>query len=220
LPYEHGSGKGKDSYSSSIGVIFKNQLEISVAGLAWKGHLHKLEEIVGLRWGFWRPAIHLPTVPRYIIYIRTRSLATVIRIRDADTYGAVVHRLWSTVGVRILSEYVKRLKEKDEIAFPGVLIEDDAVTLTRKKRFRIKEERLAWDEVTVVSTDCYLTFSMKNNDTILASMSYTKIDNLRILEHLIGSMRTRGTLTISRSLDLTDPRVVHFGSPPALHLQL
>jgi hypothetical protein len=215
LPYEHGSavGKGKCSYSSPIGVVLKNRLEISASGLAWKGHFYKLEEVVGLRWGFWRPAIHLPIVRRYIIYIRTRSLGTVIRIGDADTYRAVVDRLWSTVGVRILSEHVKRLKEKDEIAFPGVLIRDDAVTLTYEKMFKIKEDRLAWDSVTVLSTDRYLTF-MKDNDTILVSLSYTKIDNLRILEHLIGLMRTRGTLTISASLDLTDPRVDHFGAPP------
>jgi hypothetical protein len=214
------SGVSKGSYSSLVGIISKDRLEISAAGLAWKGHLHKLEEVIGLRWGFWRHAFHLPIGPRYMIYIRTRSLGTVVRIGDADTYSVVVDRLWSTVGNRILSEYVKRLREKGKIAFPGVLIEDDAVTLARKKMFRINEERLAWDEVIVLSTDRYLTFKMKEDDTNLTSLSYIKTDNLRILEHLIGLMRTRGMSTISGSLRpngaTSYPRRSTTGAPPPI----
>jgi hypothetical protein len=190
------------SYSARAGVVFKHRLEISSTSLSWRGRIYKLGEVDGLRWGVRPAVVGVPIGPEYTVYVRARGLAALIKIADADTYSAVVDRLWRGVGARLLSEHVERLKKGDSIAFPGALIEDDAVTLFRKRIARVEEEMtLAWKEVNVLSTDRYLIIKMKGDNNVGTLMSYAKVDNLRVLEHMIGLLRAKEKSRISESLE-------------------
>jgi hypothetical protein len=190
-------------YSANVGSVFKRRVEITAAGLSWRGHTYRFEEINKLRWGRARRAVSgLPTGSTYIIGVETPNLRVVITPKHVDTYSAIIDRLWRTVGVRILFEYVEQLKKGGRLAFPCALIEDVAVTLTPKRKFRASgETRLTWDKVCVWSTDGYFVIGMKGDSNILRAISYTETNNVRVLEHMIGLILASGKPAISAILD-------------------
>ena len=173
------------SYSADVGVIFRRRLEISATELVWKGCVYRFEEIDNLRWGQ-RSTIGLLIGAPYVILVKTPNRCAIIKLKSAETFDAVVDRLWESVRVRLLFEYVDHLKTGGRIAFPGVIIEDRAVTLARKKLFGATEEAtLSWDKVRVLSTDHSLIFISKDNNKYRAVLSYMMTDNLRVIEHMI-----------------------------------
>lgn len=134
----------------------------------------------------------------YEIHVRTRNTGAIIRLNNADVYDAVVDRLWRSVGARLFFEHVGRLKRGGRLVYPGVVIEDNAITLTRKRKFgRDEEIRLTWDNARFLSTDRYLIIGIKGDDKITAVLSYTKTDNVCVLEHMIGLFVDRGKTRIS-----------------------
>ena len=189
------------AYSADIGVIFRKRLEISATGLAWKGRVYKLEDINRMRWGVERSAIRLSVRAPYVIRVQTPSGCAIIKLRSADTFHAVVDGLWRGVGVRLLFEYVEHLRIGGRIAFPGVFIEDDAVTLAPKTLFGVKEEtRLSWDKIAISKTDHYLVLQSKSDSRRRALLSYAEMDNIPVIEHMVGLLLASGRPSISALL--------------------
>ena len=197
---DKGESEPSLSYSADVGVIFRRRLEISATELVWKGCVYRFEEMVHLRWGQ-RSMFGLWIGAPYVILVKTPSRCAIIRLKSAETFGAVVDRLWQSVGVRLLYEYVEQLKKGGRIAFPGVIIEDDAVTFVPRKLFGAREEAtLSWDEVRALSTDHCLIIRTKGDNDRRAVLSYVKTDNIRVIEHMIGLLLASGKPSISALL--------------------
>jgi hypothetical protein len=191
------------SYSADLGPRLRRRLEISTVGLSWEGRSYKFEEINRLRWGYSGYSMRaLTTGSKYIVGFQTSSLGAVIHLRHDDVYNEIVDRLWRTVAVRILFEYVDRLKNGGRLVFPCLRVEDIAITLFTGGTFKAKKEmRLTWDNVRFSSTDICLAIGAKDENHPRATMSYTKTDNLRVLEHLIGLVVTSGKPAVSAILN-------------------
>ncbi len=197
---DKGESEPSLSYSADVGVIFRRRLEISATELVWKGCVYRFEEMVHLRWGQ-RSMFGLWIGAPYVILVKTPSRCAIIKLKSAETFGAVVDRLWQSVGVRLLYEYVEQLKKGGRIAFPGVIIEDDAVTFVPRKLFGAREEAtLSWDEVRALSTDHCLIIRSKGDNERRAVLSYVKTDNIRVIEHMIGLLLASGKPSISAVL--------------------
>jgi hypothetical protein len=185
-----------------FGRILKRRLEISAVGLSWEGRSYKFEEINRLRWGHLKYSVSgLATGAKYSICFQTSNLGAVIHTRDADIYNAIVDRLWRTVAVRILFEYVERLKSGGKLIFPRASVEDIAITLPIKSAFKAeKRVRVTWDNVRLWSSDRFLVIGMKGDNRVVAAMSYANTDNLRVLEHLLGLVLTSRKSSVSEIL--------------------
>jgi hypothetical protein len=190
------------SYSVNVGRILKRRLEISAVGLSWEGRSYKFEEINRLRWGHLKYSVSgLATGAKYGICFQTSNLGAVIHTRDADIYNAIVDRLWRTVAVRILFEYVERLKSGGKLIFPRASVEDIAITLPIKSAFKAKKRvRVTWNNVRLWSSDRFLVIGMKGDNRVVAAMSYANTDNLRVLEHLLGLVLTSRKSSVSEIL--------------------
>ena len=190
------------SYTAEIGAVFKDKVEMSASGLSWKGQTYRLEDINSLRWGGTRHSVNgIPTGTTYEIHIATPNASAVINLRNETIYSALVDRLWRGVGVRLLYGYAEHLKNGGRLAFPGALIEDGSVTLTRRKMFKANEDlRLTWDKVRIWTADGCFVIGMDADKSVRAMMPYTKTDNVAVLENLIRSFFKSGKLTISAML--------------------
>ena len=187
-------------YSAEVGLIFKNRLELSATRLTWQGHSYEYEKITSLRWGRVR---HISTGTSYVIYVQTPDTDARVRLRSEDVFNEVTDRLWRSVGTRLLREHVDHLKKGGRIVYPGVVIEDNAITLIRKRLFKGKEAfRLTWNNVCILSNDGYLLFRMKSDNKISAAVSFTKANNTCVVEEMLGLFVDKGKSAISSVAEL------------------
>jgi hypothetical protein len=187
------------SYTVDVGQILKRRLEISASGLSWEGRTYKFNEIDRVRWSYSKYSIRgLTAGTNYCIRFQASDLGAVIHTRDADVYNEIVSRLWRMVAVRILFEYVERLKRGGRLVFPCVCVEDIGITLATKSVFKIKKPmRITWNDIRLSNTDQFLVIGVKGESRVCAAMSYAKTDNLRVLEHLIGLVLISGKAAVS-----------------------
>ena len=137
----------------------------------------------------------------YVVLVKASGRCAIIKLKSADTFGAVVDRLWRSVGVRLLFEYVGQLKNGGRIAFPGFIIEDGAITFVPKRLFGVEEEaRLNWDKVSALEHRTLFDIQIKRHNKHRAVLSYIKTDNSRIIEHMIGLLFASGKPSISALL--------------------
>ena len=133
-----------------------------------------------------------------MIHIRTPNIGAFIRLRNEDVFCAVTDRLWRSVGIRLLSEHVDHLTKGGRLIYPGVVIQDNAVTLTRKRLLKSNEEiRITWDNARILSTDRYLVFSSKYDNKVCGAVSYVKTDNICVLENMLDLMVASGKFALS-----------------------
>ncbi len=191
------------SYAADIGAVFKNRVEVSAAGLTWKGQTYRLEDINRLRWGGTRHSVNgIPTGTTYEIHVATRHISTVINLRNETVYSALVDRLWRGVGVRLLFEYAAHLKSGGTLDFPGAVIEDGAITLIRRRTFRANEEvRMTWDKTRIWNGAGCFVIGMDGDKNVYAALSYTGADNIHVLEQLIRAFFKSGKPRISATFE-------------------
>jgi hypothetical protein len=191
------------SFKADIGALFKDPVEISAKGLIWKGYTYRLEDIVSLRWGGTRHSVNgVPTGTTYVISISTGYSSTVINLRNETIYSALVDRLWRGVGVRLLYQLAASLKDGGRLAFPGAIIEDDAVTLTRRHMFKADEYiRATWDQVRLWNSPGCFVIGLGANRSVCANLSYTQTDNVVVLENLMRAFFKSPKPRVSSTFD-------------------
>lgn len=90
------------SYSADVGAVFKERVEISAAGLRWKGRFIKLDAMDRMRWGGTRHSVNgIPTGTTYEIHVGAGASTIDISLRNQTTFSELIDRLWRGVGFRI-----------------------------------------------------------------------------------------------------------------------
>jgi hypothetical protein len=97
---------------------------------------------------------------------------------------------------------VAHLKGGCQLNFPGAVIEDGAVTLTRHRTFRANEEvRVTWDKTRIWNAPGCFVIGVDGEKNVYAMLSYTGMDNVIVLENLIRFFFKSGKPRVSATFE-------------------
>ncbi|GGC67387.1 hypothetical protein [Chelatococcus reniformis] len=180
-------------YGADLGSPFPGRVDISRAGLRWPHHHLPLERITRLSWGSRSNRLGgMPIGRVWTISVGDDQQCHVIQGGDRVVYASMVDRLWRTVGIRLYTRMLLRLRRGHVLALPGLNVSDDGVEVLRRQWFGERTERLGWDQVHVASTDEELLIQSKSDRRAYAALSYEKHDNVTILENMIWKLKDSG----------------------------
>jgi hypothetical protein len=93
------------------GLIFRNELAISPAGISWKGKFHPLDSITRVGWGGVRKSVNgVYTGTDYTIGFGDNHSEQVIKLKQESIYNSFVEALWRAVCVRLVIEMLRALR--------------------------------------------------------------------------------------------------------------
>ncbi len=178
------SWKREVTYEADVGVMFKDKLRISPAGVLWKGTKIPLEDINRVRWGGTRHSVNgIPTGTTYNIFVGAARGGTTINLRKEHIYSEFVGRLWKTAGVRLLTEMLEGLKAGKRYRFGTAVITDDGVELERRHLFAANERVLCpWTELVIGNRGGTFYIAKKDEKKVAVELPYQDMDNVHILE--------------------------------------
>lgn len=187
------------TFSAEVGVVFKDALNISPAGIEWKGQRYALDTITAARWGSVRHSVNgVPTGTDYQIAFATRSSSTAINLKSEAIYTRFLSALWRAVCVRLMIEMSEALKEGRELGFGDMKVEDTHVTLVRHRLLGANERvRLPWSDVQVWSANGEFGIGSKTDKKLHGSASYMDHWNTHLLEHVVRGGFEKGISRLS-----------------------
>lgn len=187
------------TFRADVGVLFKEELSISPDGVGWKGRSYGLESITRVRWGGVRRSINgIPTGTDFTIAFGDNKSEQVISLRRETTYSGFIGALWRAVCIRLLIEMTGSLKQGRTLSFGDITVEDDAVTLIRRKFLGSNERvRLSWNEVHIWTADGSFAIGKQGDKKLYGAASYVDVANTHILEHLIRGAFKKGVRKLS-----------------------
>ena len=187
------------TFSAEVGLLFKDDLSISPAGIKWKGATYPLESITGVRWGAVRNSVNgIPTGTDYTIGFRDSQGAQVIQLKKESTYSGFLEALWRGVCVRLIFDMIAALKTGKTMEYGDIKVADDYVTLTKHKFLGANERiRLSWHEVNVWSANGSFVIGKKDDKKSYGSAAYIENWNAHILEHVVRGGFKKGVSKLS-----------------------
>jgi hypothetical protein len=191
------------TYSAELGVLFKDKVQISPAGVYWRNNHMPLDAITRLRWGATRHSVNgIPTGTDFMIVVGDDRSSFTINMRNKQVYSELVDRLWRAAGVKILVNQVRKLKAGEHLAYPDAIIRDDGLTLTRHRMFGADEQvNLRWDQVKIWNHDGNFVVGAKDDKKVYTALSYQKHDNVHVLENMIRAYFKSSKPRLSQLLD-------------------
>ena len=197
------SWKREITYEADVGVIFKDKLRISPAGVQWKGSKIPLEEIKRVRWGDTRHSVNgIPTGTTYNIFVGGERGGKTIKLGKQQIYSEFVDRLWKTAGVRLLTEMLEGLRAGKRYRFGTAIVTDYGVDLERRKLFSAKERvPCKWTDLVIGNGDGTFYIAKKDEKKVAVELPYQEMDNVHILE---AAMRVFWKTASPRLSDLLD----------------
>lgn len=187
---------------SPLGVIFRDILRISPAGIEWKGKCWPLDSITRVRWGGTRHIVNgvLTSTTYSVIFGNSSHYEHIELKREEVIYFNFIDRLWKAIGVRMLTEYLKGLRNGEKYQFSSAIISDYGVYIARIKF--IMDERIfcRWRELTIWNESGAFCIGKKGDKTITAIFDYQNDDNIHILETAIRTLFKRGGNKLSSIL--------------------
>lgn len=170
------------TYETSVGIIFKERLKISPAGIEWRNATWNLEEITRIRWGGIKRSINgIPTGTTYSAYFGSETNFVVIDLGNHQ-YEKFVDCLWKAVGVNILTDFLKGLKTGKQYIFGMTPINDEGIVLEKHNFFSANERKhFRWNEVVIWNDPGCFCVGIKDR-SFSASFSYLDHDNTHVLE--------------------------------------
>ncbi len=175
------------SYEADVGVIFKDKLCISPKGIEWKGRLWDLDSITRIRWGGTRHSVNgFPTGTTYHILFGNSSNYADIELKKTSIYTNFIDRLWKTVGVRLLTEYLVGLRDGKKYHFGDAVLTDHGMELVRRKFFGSNERVFCrWHELQIWNEAGDFCIGHRNDKKLTESFPYQAHDNIHVLEAAI-----------------------------------
>ena len=185
----------KITYEVDVGAIFKDKLSISPEGIEWKGHRWELDSITHVRYGGTRHSLNgIPTGTTYSIIFGDGVSNTSIELKKKSIYHNFIDRLWQSVGIRLLTEFLIGLSDGKKYWFGNnALISDHGIEIERMKLFSKNEHIFCrWDELSIWNGSGTFCIRKKNNKKLAVVLSYQKEDNVHVLEAAIRMFWKRG----------------------------
>ena len=186
--------RGEITYEADVGTIFKAKLRISPEGIEWKGRRWNLDTITRVRWGGTRHSVNgIPTGTTYSIVLGNGTTSASIALKKEIIYSNFVERLWRTVGVRLLTEYLEGLRDGKKYRFGSTVMSDLGMELERKKLFATNERSFCrWGELVIWNDPGVFCLGKKEDKRFTATFSYQEEDNIHVLEAAIRSFWKHG----------------------------
>jgi hypothetical protein len=174
-------------YAAEIGVLFKDKVCMTAQAIEWKNQRFPLDAVTRIRWGATRHSVNgVPTGTTYTVVVGDAASAMTIGLRNATVYDNLVERLWKAVGIRLVLELVRRVRETGSAPIPNGAIRDDGVILRRRKLFGSGEDVLVpWSAVTIWSQAGSFVIAKRDETKVQTVMSYQGHDNTLVVENLI-----------------------------------
>lgn len=175
------------TYETEVGLVFKDKLKISSAGVEWKSRKIGLEAINKVRWGAVKRSVNgVPTGTYYTIAVGgTNSSEIVIETMKDEIYQRFTDCLWKAVCIRLIEQYLKALKNSQQLSIGGVTFDDNGIFLTKHKFFGNETIYTKWDDVTYHSYGGDLFINSKHDKKTYNTFSYLSVTNTHILEAMI-----------------------------------
>lgn len=194
------------TYEADIGVIFKDKLRISPEGIEWRGEHWNIDSITRIRWGGTRHSVNgIPTGTIYKIIFGNEHNYVSIESRNESIYTNFIERLWKSVGVRLLAEYLEGLQNGKKYRFGSAILDDSGMELERKRLFSSNERVFCrWSELNIWNESGTFSIGKKLDKKISATFSYQDEDNIHVLEAAIRMFWKKGGNRLSSLLGKQD----------------
>ncbi len=192
------------TYETDVGTFFfKNKLRISPEGIEWKGNRWDLDSITRIRWGGTRHSLNgIPTGTTYSIIFGNNFDYASIELSEEGAYSNFIDRLWRTVGVRLLTEYLEGLREGKKYRFGSTVVSDYGMELERKRLFSSNDQVFCrWSELVTWNDAGVFCIRRKDDTKLKTSFSYQDEDNIHVLEAAIRMFWKRGGNRLSDLLE-------------------
>jgi len=187
------------AFSAEVGIVFKDNLSISISGIDWKGKIYPLDSVTAVRWGAISHSVNgIPTGTDYEIAFATSTGSTSISLKKQSTYTGFIASLWRAVCVRLMIEMLDALQSGKSLTFGNMTIEDSGVILTKHKLLSSNEKiRFKWSEVHTWSVDGELIVGARSDKKTYASGSYKSHWNIHILDRVLSAGLKKGVSKLS-----------------------
>ena len=172
------------TYRAEIGMVFKDTLSISPAGVSWKGRNYTLDSITRVRWGGLSKSVNgIPTGTNYTIAFGDERTEAVVELRSEQVFSNFVDRLWKAVGVRLMFEMLQALQSGMEFKLGGGgVLRDDGVTLVKHKFLSKSEVSCGWHQVKVWSASGNFYIGANDDKSTYISLPYIEAANAHVIE--------------------------------------
>jgi hypothetical protein len=178
------------TYEATVGRLFKSTLRISLDGVEWKGTRLPLESITHIGWGATRHSVNgVPTGTSYHAFLGSAAGVCTVNLRRQDVFSEFVERLWKTVGVRLLNELLRGLRDGQRYAFGDAVVDDTGIQLRKRRLFRAGEHIYSpWLSVRHWSADGSLFVANRDEPKAYLSLPYQAANNAHVLEAAVRAV--------------------------------
>ncbi|WP_417547014.1 hypothetical protein [Marinobacter segnicrescens] len=191
------------TYEADVGTLFKNKLRISPEGIEWKGQRIPLDNVSGVRWGGVSRSVNgIPSGTTYTIMVFGRSQSMEIELKNQSIYSNFVDRLWRSVGVRLLTEFLDNLKTGQKFRLGPITVSDFGIELSRRGLLSKGGSQFCkWRELVTWNGNGAFCIGHKDDKKLAASLSYLEVSNVHILEAAMGILWKQGGDRLSSILN-------------------
>lgn len=191
-----------NAYRVTLGLMFKEVLAISAAGIEIKGRTIPLEAVTRVRWGSVSHSVNgIPTGTKHTIAVgdATQELSTTFG--KQEVFDAFLHRLWRAVCVRLIVDMARQLEAGQAFRFGDAVILDQSAELTRRRLFAADERRtLPWSDTEIWSVNGSFIIGQKDDKKTRVALPYLDVANVHLLEHIIRASFRKGGRRLSDAL--------------------
>lgn len=190
------------TYQAEVGLVIKDTLSISPAGISWKGRNYPLDSVTTVRWGAVRNSVNgIPTGTNYTIGFVALGQNVEIELRRGVVYNAFISALWRAVGMRLITAMLAQLRAGQTIQVGGIDVRDDCVILNRARFLRPAEAvALPWSAVSAYSANGAFAIRSRSDNKVTAEASYLRSWNAFVLERIVDGAQKKGIDRLSALL--------------------
>lgn len=180
--------EGEIAYEGHVGLVFKDTLKISIAGVEWKNKRYPLESITRVRWGGIRQSVNgIPTGTDYTIAFGDNSSEAIFKTKKEAIFSTFTDKLWKAVCARLMTDILKALRGGEKLTFGDAVVDDRGVGLIERHTFSAdKPIYCLWKDVKVWNASGSYFMGLKGDaERTYASASYINDANTHLIEHLV-----------------------------------
>jgi hypothetical protein len=175
-------------FRAEFGLVKKDVLTISPSGVTWKDACYPLEAITAIRWGGVTQTIYLIRTSTYTVAFGDGRTQSIVTLSDKVIYDAFTEKLWTAVGIRIISATLVELKRGARLRFGDATIYDDGIEMPKWKLLGRRETaRYTWNQVKIWNQEGKFHIGATDRKRDVVSLSYKDVANVFVLERIIST---------------------------------
>lgn len=175
------------AFEERIGLVFKDTLKISAAGVEWAGRRYPLEAITRVRWGGVRRSVNgIPTGTEFTIAFGDNQSEAVFKTSRQLLYSTFIEKLWKAACVRLMVDLLVGLRKGERYWLGTAIVDDRGVELLERHFLKAdKRVHCPWDRLALGSENGALSLTLRDARNTSAFASYIDHSNTHIWEHIL-----------------------------------